>query len=84
MQVRRNRGHERFVTEVAQLQGTIGDNAMPVLETLFGAREDGRAVPKRANVGPRLMSRLAEVGFDRAWMDPALSDWDRDRPRWRS
>ena len=78
-QVRRNRRHERFVTEVAQLQGTIGENAMPVLETLFGAREDGRAVPKRANVGPRLMSRLGEVGFDRAWLDPAASDWDRDR-----
>jgi len=84
VQVRRNRNHERFVTEVAQLQGTIGENAMPVLETLFEARADGRAVPKRTNVGPRLMGRLAEVGFDRAWMDPALSDWDRDRPRWRS
>src|SRR5450631_1950429 len=84
VQVRRNRNHERFVTEVAQLQGTIGENAMPVLETLFEARADGRAVPKRANVGPRLMSRLAEVGFDRAWMDPAASDWDRDRSGWVS
>ena len=44
VQVRRNRNHERFVTEIAQLQGTIGDNAMPVLETLFEARQDGRAV----------------------------------------
>jgi len=84
VQVRRNRNHERFVTEVAQLQGTIGENAMPVLETLFEARADGRAVPKRAGAGPRLMGRLAEVGFDRAWMDPAASDWDRDRPEWRS
>jgi pilus assembly protein CpaF len=84
VQVRRNRNHERFVTEVAQLQGTIGDNAMPVLETLFEARDDGRAVPKRAGIGPRLMSRLAEVGFDRAWMDPAASDWDRDRSGWAS
>jgi pilus assembly protein CpaF len=79
VQVRRNRQHERFVTEVAQLQGTIGENAMPVLETLFGPRDDGRAVPRRANVGPRLMSRLGEVGFDRAWLDPAASDWDRER-----
>jgi hypothetical protein len=55
-----------------------------VLETLFGAREDGRAVPRRAGAGPRLMSRLAEVGFDRAWMDPAASDWDRDRSGWAS
>jgi Flp pilus assembly CpaF family ATPase len=84
VQVRRNRNHERFVTEVAQLQGTIGENAMPVLETLFGARADGRAVAKRANIGPRLMGRLAEVGFDRAWMDPAASDWDRDRAARRS
>ena len=84
VQVRRNRNHERFVTQVAQLQGTIGENAMPVLETLFEARADGRAVPKRAGAGPRLMGRLAEVGFDRAWMDPAASDWDRDRPEWRS
>jgi Flp pilus assembly CpaF family ATPase len=84
VQVRRNRNHERFVTQVAQLQGTIGENAMPVLETLFEARADGRAVPKRANIGPRLASRLAEVGFDRAWMDPAASDWDRDRLAWPS
>ena len=84
VQVRRNRNHERFVSEVAQLQGTIGENAMPVLETLFGARADGRAVAKRANIGPRLMGRLAEVGFDRAWMDPAASDWDRDRAASRS
>jgi pilus assembly protein CpaF len=84
VQVRRNRNHERFVTEVAQLQGTIGENAMPVLETLFGARADGRAVAKRANIGPRLMGRLAEVGFDRAWMDPAASDWDCDRAARRS
>jgi hypothetical protein len=26
------------------------------------------------------MGRLAEVGFDRAWLDPAASDWDRARP----
>jgi pilus assembly protein CpaF len=84
VQVRRNRQHKRFVTEVAQLQGTIGENSMPVLETLFGPREDGRAVPRRANVGPRLMSRLAEVGFDRAWMDPATSDWDREPAAWSS
>jgi len=57
---------------------------MPVLEKLFGPREDGRAVSKRANVGPRLMGRLAEVGFEAAWMDPAASDWDRDRQPWRS
>ena len=72
------------MTQVAQLQGTIGENAMPVLETLFEARADGRAVPKRANIGPRLASRLAEVGFDRAWMEAAASDWDRDRPVWVS
>jgi Flp pilus assembly CpaF family ATPase len=84
VQVRRNRKHERFVSEVAALQGTIGENAMPVLETLFGPRQDGRAVSKRANVGPRLMGRLAEVGFEAAWMDPAASDWDRDRQPWRS
>jgi hypothetical protein len=30
------------------------------------------------------MGRLAEVGFDRAWMDPAASDWDRDRAARRS
>jgi Flp pilus assembly CpaF family ATPase len=84
VQVRRNRRHERFVTEVAQLDGTIGENGLPVLETLFAAREDGRAAARRANVGPRLMGRLAEVGFDRAWLDPAASDWDRDRPEQRS
>jgi Flp pilus assembly CpaF family ATPase len=80
VQVRRSRQHQRFVTEVAQLQGTIGESGIPVLETLFGAREDGRAVARRVNVGPRLMGRLAEVGFEAAWMDSGASDWDRVRP----
>jgi len=76
VQVRRTRSHERFVSEVVEVGGINGDQGRPEITTLFGPREDGRAVPVH-RPSPRLTAVLADVGFDPAWMDPALSDWDR-------
>ena len=78
--VRRNRAHERFVSEVIEVHsGQLGENRFPVVGHLFAPRPDGRAQPTGHRPTPELMARLADVGFDPAWLDPAHCDWDRER-----
>jgi len=74
--VRRSADHERFVTEVVEL-GPVGDSGYPSADPLFRARADGRAVPTGHQPSASLGYRLRSAGFDPAWLQPALSDWDR-------
>lgn len=82
--VKRDRFHDRFVTEVVQVvTGQLGEQGYPVTEQLFQARPDGRAVPFGRKPTPELADRLSEVGFDLAWLNPGTSTWD-EHPRWRA
>ena len=74
--VTRSASHERFVTEVVEL-GPVGDSGYPSADPLFRARPDGRAVPTGHQPSATLGHRLASAGFDRAWLRPEHSDWDR-------
>lgn len=83
--VRRNREHERFVSEVIEVKsGQLGERGMPVVNHLFEPRDDGRAVPTGHKPSEGLAAKLTEVGFSMDWLDrdkAYLSDWDRPEPR---
>ncbi len=76
--VRRNQRHQRFVSEVIEVHsGQLGERGLPVVSHLFSPRADGRAVPTGHRPSAPVLARLADVGFDAGWLQPALSDWDR-------
>jgi pilus assembly protein CpaF len=79
--VRRNREHERFVSEVIEVKsGQLGERGMPVVNHLFEPRDDGRAVPTGHKPSDELAAKLVDVGFSMDWLDrdkAYLSDWDR-------
>ncbi len=78
MDVRNNRAHERFVSEVIEIRsGQLGERGLPVVTHLFSPRADGRAVATGHQPSEELSAKLAEVGFSTDWLNPALSDWDR-------
>jgi Flp pilus assembly CpaF family ATPase len=78
--VRRNRDHERFVSEVIEVKSEqMGERGLPVVNHLFTPREDGRAVPTGHKPSQELTAKLADVGFSPDWLNPALSDWDRPK-----
>jgi len=82
--VKRDRFHERFVTEVVQVvTGQLGEQGYPVTEQLFAARPDGRAVPVGRKPTPELADRLTGVGFDLAWLNSGTATWD-EHERWRA
>ena len=74
--VTRSASHERYVTEVVEL-GPVGDSGYPSADPLFRARHDGRAIPTGHQPSATLGHRLRSAGFDPAWLQPELSDWDR-------
>jgi Flp pilus assembly CpaF family ATPase len=79
--VRRNRDHERFVSEVIEVKsGQLGERGLPVVNHLFAPRWDGRAVPTGHKPSEELSAKLEEGGFPvNYWLDGAAarSDWDR-------
>ncbi len=74
--VSRDRQYRRYVSAIHEL-GHLGDRAFPDFPALFATRPgDTRPVavgPGRLSAG--LAERLAGVGFDAGWLDPARSDW---------
>ena len=75
--VSRNRGHERFVSEVIEVQsGTLAETGYPTVEHLFRPRRDGRAVTTGHKPSLDLQERLTDVGFDMNWLNPGTSTWD--------
>ena len=84
VQVRRDRRHRRFVSEVIEVaSGPLGENGYPRFQRIFAPGPDGRAIPTGHHLSPALASRLEDVGFDVSWLRPEQSDWpdwDGDAP----
>lgn len=77
--LQRNRAHQRFVTEIIEVAtGPLNEDGYPRYERIFAPGPDGRAVPTGRALSADLASRLEDVGFDRAWLQPGQSDWAVD------
>ncbi|HEY5311752.1 MAG TPA: hypothetical protein VIK18_04510, partial [Pirellulales bacterium] len=79
--VDRDRHNSRYVTEILEL-GNVGDSQYPDATSIFKPGEDGRGRPVPGSLSVPMATRLADVGFNTAWLRSELSDWpigQRDR-----
>jgi pilus assembly protein CpaF len=79
--VDRDRHNSRYVTEILEL-GNVGDSQYPDATSIFKPGEDGRGRPVPGSLSAPMTTRLADVGFNTAWLRSELSDWPiahRDR-----
>lgn len=75
VQIKRDRYHRRYVSEVIELIPGLTEQGLPNHEYLFAPGPDGRAIPTGRHLSAELAERLEDVGFDPSWLRPERSTW---------